>query len=197
MSGQYEAALEVSLSPVRLSHSCWLQDVSVILVQLNQPVNPTALLVQAGAFYAMGDFEHALVSFHRASMASNLLMKEKDEIMEGIKQSEEAIKNCLAVPENPFRNIEQATELFGQHFLTESLFELKSKLTKSRNESKPVTSKKSVFSEDIHYIEKFLLRMEELGGGSRLRSEATTALDYLADRKEFWGQHQPLRLEDK
>ena len=49
-------------------------------------------------------------------MASNLLMKEKDEIMEGIKQSEEAIKNCLAVPENPFRNIEEATGLFGQHF---------------------------------------------------------------------------------
>ena len=169
---------------------------SVILVQLNQPVNPTALLVQAGAFYAMGDFEHALVSFHRASMASNLLMKEKDEIMEGIKQSEEAIKNSLAVPENPFRNIEEATGLFGQHFLTESLYELKSKLTKSRNESKPLLTKKSDFSEDINYIERFLVRMEELGGGSGLTSEAASALDYLADRKEFWSQHQPPGLED-
>ena len=170
---------------------------SVILVQLNQPGNPTALLVQAGAFYAMGDFEHALVSFHRANMASNLLMKEKEEILEGIKQSEEAIKNCLTVPENPFRNIQQATGVFGQHFLTESLFELKSKLTRSRNESKPLPTRKSDFSEDINYIEKFLARLEELGGGSGLTCEASSALDYLADRKEFWSQHQPLRLEDK
>ena len=116
----------------------------MILVQLNQPVNPTALLVQAGAFYAMGDFEHALVSYHRANMASNLLMKEKEEIVEGIKQSEEAIKNCLAAPENPFRNIQQATGSFGQHFLTESLYELKSKLTKSRTESKKYSNYLSV-----------------------------------------------------
>ena len=173
---------------------------SVILVQLNQPANPTALLVQAGAFYAMGDFEHALVSFHRANMASNLLMKEKEEILEGIKQSEEAIKNCLTVPENPFRNIQQATGVFGQHFLTESLFELKSKLTRSRNESKPLPTRKSDFSEDINYMENLLVRMEELGGGSGLPSEAASALDYLADRKEFWSQHQPLGLlglEDK
>ena len=140
----------------------------------------------------MGDFEHALVSYHRANMASNLLMKEKEEIVEGIKQSEEAIKNCLAAPENPFRNIQQATGSFGQHFLTESLYELKSKLTKSRTESK-----KSDFSEDINYIQRLLGRMEKLGGGSGLTSEATSALDYLADRKEFWSQHQPLGLEDK
>ena len=170
---------------------------SVILVQLNQPGNPTALLVQAGAFYAMGDFEHALVSYHRANMASNLLMKEKDEIMEGIKQSEEAIKNCLTVPENPFRNIEQATGIFGQHFLTDSLYELKSKLTRSRNEGRRLVAKKSDFSEDIIYIEKFLSRLEEVGGGSRLTCEASSALDYLADRKEFWSQHQPPGLEEK
>ena len=148
----------------------------------------------------MGDFEHALVSFNRANMASNLLMKEKEEILEGIKQSEEAIKNCLTVPENPFRNIQQATGVFGQHFLTESLFELKSKLTRSRNESKPLPTRKSDFSEDINYMENLLVRMEELGGGSGLTSEAASALDYLADRKEFWSQHQPLGLlglEDK
>ena len=133
-------------------------------------------------------------------MASNLLMKEKEEILEGIKQSEEAIKNCLTVPENPFRNIQQATGVFGQHFLTESLFELKSKLTRSRNESKPLPTRKSDFSEDINYMENLLVRMEELGGGSGLTSEAASALDYLADRKEFWSQHQPLGLlglEDK
>ena len=84
----------------------------MILVQLNDPFNPSALLVQAGSFYAMGDFERALVSYHRANTANTLLMRERDQIMEGIKQSEEAIKNCLTIPENPFRNVEETSREF-------------------------------------------------------------------------------------
>ena len=30
--------------------------------------------------YAMGDYEHALVSYHKVNSVSNLLMKERDEI---------------------------------------------------------------------------------------------------------------------
>ena len=66
MCGQYEAALE---------------DVSIVLIQLNEPFNPGALLVQAAALYAMGDFEHALVSYHRANSINNLLKREKEEIL--------------------------------------------------------------------------------------------------------------------
>ena len=36
--------------------------------------------MQAGALYAMGDFEHALVSYHKANSEDSLLMKEKREI---------------------------------------------------------------------------------------------------------------------
>ena len=59
------------------------QDVSVVLIQLNRPFHPGALLVQAGALYAMGDFEHALVSYHKANSVESLLMREKREIEVG------------------------------------------------------------------------------------------------------------------
>ena len=37
-----------------------------ILIQLRIPDNPKALTVKGEALYNMGDFEHALVCFHRA-----------------------------------------------------------------------------------------------------------------------------------
>ena len=43
------------------------------------------------------------------------------------------------------------------------------------------------------YFENLLVKMRSLGGGEELTSEATSALDYLADRREFWTQHQPTR----
>ena len=160
----------------------------MILVQLNDPFNPSALLVQAGSFYAMGDFERALVSYHRASSSNTLLMREREQIIEGIKQSEEAIKNCLTIPENPFRNVEETSREFGRNFLNQSLYELKSSLTKSPNEPRP---KRSSFTEDMTYIENLLRKMRTAGGGKNLALEATSALDYLEDRREFWSQHQP------
>ena len=58
-----------------------LEDASLVLVNFNDPENPGALLVQANALYAMGDFEHALVSYHRALKQENILMTEKKEIL--------------------------------------------------------------------------------------------------------------------
>ena len=37
-----------------------------ILIRLRYPDNAKALTVKGEALYKMGDFEHALVSFHRA-----------------------------------------------------------------------------------------------------------------------------------
>ena len=37
-----------------------------ILIQLRYPSNPKALTVKGEALYNMGDFEHALVCFHKA-----------------------------------------------------------------------------------------------------------------------------------
>ena len=66
--GQYEEAL---------------QDAEFVLTNLQEPENPGALIVQANALYAMGDFEHSLVSFHRALKHEAILMSEKEEIQVG------------------------------------------------------------------------------------------------------------------
>ena len=66
MSGENEKALE---------------DAAFVLISLNDSENPGALLVQANALYAMGDFEHALVSYRRALRQDNALMCEKEEIL--------------------------------------------------------------------------------------------------------------------
>ena len=49
-----------------------LEDASLVLVNFNDPENPGALVVQADALYSMGDFEHALVSYHRAIKQDNI-----------------------------------------------------------------------------------------------------------------------------
>ena len=87
MCGQAEAALEVialRCGRLKLNSGFLNKDVSVVLIQLNRPFHPGALLVQAGALYAMGDFEHALVSYHKANSVESLLMREKREIEVGI-----------------------------------------------------------------------------------------------------------------
>ena len=63
--GEYEEALE---------------DAALVLINFNDPDNPGALIVQANSLYAMGDFEHALVSYYRAIKNENILMSEKEEI---------------------------------------------------------------------------------------------------------------------
>ena len=42
-----------------------------ILITLRYPANPKALTVKGEALYNMGDFEHALVCFHRAMKNAN------------------------------------------------------------------------------------------------------------------------------
>ena len=77
--GQYEEALE---------------DAAFVLINLQDPENPGALIVQANALYAMGDFEHSLVSFHRALKHEAILMSEKEEIQVGKKlQDNQTTKN--------------------------------------------------------------------------------------------------------
>ena len=51
---------------------------------------PAALLVRAQALYDTGQFEHALLSFHRAARQTGaVLMAEREQIQEGIRQAEQ------------------------------------------------------------------------------------------------------------
>ena len=57
-----------------------LEDAALVLIDLNDPDNPGALIVKANALYATGDFEHALVSYHKALKQETILISEKEEI---------------------------------------------------------------------------------------------------------------------
>ena len=54
-----------------------LQAADHILIKLRYPDNPKALTVKGEALYKMGDFEHALVSFHRATKFASTKVSSK------------------------------------------------------------------------------------------------------------------------
>ena len=60
-----------------------LEDATFVLKNLRDPGNPGALIVKGNALYAMGDFEHSLMSFHKALKNEAILKSEKEEIQVG------------------------------------------------------------------------------------------------------------------
>ena len=60
-----------------------LDDATFVLKNLKDPENPGALIVRANALYAMGDFEHSLMSFHKALKNAAIIKSEKKEIQVG------------------------------------------------------------------------------------------------------------------
>ena len=142
--------------------------------------------------YAMGDFEHALVSYHKANSVSNLLMKEREEIVEGIRKSEDAINKVLN-DSKTFQNINDCIKNLGSSFLNLPLYEFKTVLLNirtsagSRRNSGQQTGRN--LSNDIEYIARLMTKLQVLDTNEKITREADSALNYLADRKEFWSQH--------
>ena len=142
--------------------------------------------------YAMGDFEHALVSYHKANSVTNLLMKEREEIVEGIRKSEDAINKILN-DSKTFRNINDCIKNLGSSFLNLPLYEFKTLLlnirtsARSRRNSGQQTGRN--LSNDIEYIGRLMTKLQVLDTNEKITREADSALNYLADRNEFWSQH--------
>ena len=142
--------------------------------------------------YAMGDFEHALVSYHKANSVTNLLMKEREEIVEGIRKSEDAINKVLN-DSKTFQNINDCIKNLGSSFLNLPLYEFKTVLlnirtsARSRRNSGQQTGRN--LSNDIEYIGRLMTRLQVLDTNEKITREADSALNYLADRNEFWSQH--------
>ena len=140
----------------------------------------------------MGDFEHALVSYHKANSVTNLLMKEREEIVEGIRKSEDAINKILN-DSKTFQNINDCINNLGSSFLNLPLYEFKTVLLNirtsagSRRNSGQQTGRN--LSNDIEYIGRLMTRLQVLDTNEKITREADSALNYLADRKEFWSQH--------
>ena len=70
-----------------------LEAADEIIVTLREKDNSEALAVKAEALYNMGNFEHALLCFHRALRSSTV--RERAGLKHGIKRTELAVTNAV------------------------------------------------------------------------------------------------------
>jgi len=182
-----------------------LEDSSAVLVDFNKPTCAGALIVQAQALYALGNFEHALVSHHRASRQEGLLMSEREEIQVGIQRTEEAVCNSLGEAAGLFfQNIGEVLHRVPSSFLGVSWFKLKSLVSEeasigsfeqsagSRLRTRQRDRKfLNQIAEEKIYLEDLMSRLSCLEGGDAVAGEAEAALDFIQDRREFWSQQKP------
>ncbi|XP_054616693.1 outer dynein arm-docking complex subunit 4 [Dunckerocampus dactyliophorus] len=144
------------------------------------------LYQKAEALYCMGEFEFALVFYHRGRK----LRPQIQEFQLGIQKAQEAIENSVSVP---------------AHIIKQKLIHGDaSKLQKDEEHTrKPQTSKMEKtskkylgeFYEDRKYLEN-LLKDEDLvkgrtRSGEQLQDVIQSCLTYLDDCAEFWNQQKP------
>ena len=77
----------------------------------------------------------------------------------------------------------------GRNFLNLSLYEFKSTLDETQRD-KTGFKKMDELSEDMKYFDNLIKKIDELGGNSNVTKEASNAINFLSDRKEFWSQHK-------
>ena len=86
--------------------------------------------------------------------------------------------------------METCIEALGSDFLSLSLYEFKSSLTNCHAKDRSKKEVKDDFDEDIKYIDNFITKINQLGGNPSMMQQASSARDYLEDRKEFWSQQR-------
>ena len=177
-----------------------LTDAAEVLKE--QEDSPDALIVRAEALYSLGDYEHALVSFYRASRSADtgLLMAEKEAIKVGIRRAEEAIINTVGTAADCFfRSIDTVLKQVPDSFLKASWWELKPLIRAqgslgprhlARREDKRCLERMAL---DKRYLENLVPRIQGLVGEQEdgVVAESQAALDFLEERREFWSQQRP------
>lgn len=166
------------------------------------------LYQKAEALYSKGDFEHALVNFHRGGK----LRPDKEEFKLGIQKSEEAIDN--AIGSNAKVKLENKGDLsfFAKQDEAKKSNKGYSKPTtqatraqqpvvnRGKNPKSPVNSEKTVkqllgeLYADKEYLEKLMGDQGFIHGCSskQIYDLVQEGLDYLHTRTEFWRQQEPL-----
>ncbi|VDI22712.1 Hypothetical predicted protein [Mytilus galloprovincialis] len=176
------------------------------------------LYQKAEALYQLGDFETALVFFHRG----HKLRPELQELRMGIQKSEEAINNSIGVPESVKLQASGDLSYFFKH--EEAVF-LQSKAKQSKGTYQKPGAKKETKKErerpksggdsktikqllgelygDKEYLEK-LMKDKSLTGEKSpmerdIKHKVYDGLEYLNSRADFWRQQKPMyaRKRDK
>uniref|UniRef100_H2Z3S7 Outer dynein arm-docking complex subunit 4 n=1 Tax=Ciona savignyi TaxID=51511 RepID=H2Z3S7_CIOSA len=165
------------------------------------------LYQKAEALYQMGDFEYALVFYHRG----HKLRPELQEFRLGIQKAQEAINNCVGNPssvklENKgdlsfFNKMDEGkgkTKQRGQYRPPPKPAAAKTNRTQGRKSGTSSRTAKALLGElyaDKEYLEK-LLKDDDLvkgsSGGMSIYDLVTSGINYLDTRTEFWRQQKPM-----
>ncbi|XP_070704436.1 outer dynein arm-docking complex subunit 4 isoform X1 [Pempheris klunzingeri] len=155
------------------------------------------LYQKAEALYYMGEFEFALVFYHRGQK----LRPQVQEFRLGIQKAQEAIENCVGSPSSAkleikgdlsFLQRDEEPSAAVQHLRTDRK-QQSQKTPKSERTTKQLLGE---FYSDKKYLEK-LLEDEDLvkgrtKGGERLQDVIQSCLTYLDTCTEFWSQEKPV-----
>ncbi|XP_026233420.1 tetratricopeptide repeat protein 25 [Anabas testudineus] len=163
------------------------------------------LYQKAEALYYMGEFEFALVFYHRGKK----LRPQVQEFRLGIQKAQEAIENSVGSPTSVKLEIkgdlsflqkdeERAPPITAIQHLTKERKQKPPKIPKSEKTTKQLLGE---FYSDKKYLEN-LLKDEDLvkgkmKGGEKLQDVIQNSLTYLDTCTEFWNQEKPLCARDK
>ncbi|NXG19883.1 TTC25 protein, partial [Grallaria varia] len=160
------------------------------------------LYQKAETLYTMGDFEFALVFYHRGRR----LRPDQHKFQLGINKAEEAIINCIGNPASvKLENKEELGFVSRQAESRKTNQKLHNKLTKDQKgarKQEPVKNPKTErqllgrLYDDKAYLEK-LLKDEDLmqtstRQGLKVADLVLDGISYLSQRRDFWQQHKPI-----
>lgn len=165
------------------------------------------LYQKAEALYTMGDFEFALVFYHRG----HKLRPELQEFRLGIQKVEQAINNSIGSPESVKLEIKGDLSFFDKvderkkprpkscsSSRKKNLSEHSQKTPKSQRTAKKLLGE---FYTDKEYLEKLLKDEDLIKGktrtGERVQDIIVSSISYLDTRTEFWRQHKPIYARER
>ncbi|XP_053550123.1 outer dynein arm-docking complex subunit 4 [Bombina bombina] len=165
------------------------------------------LYQKAEALYAMGDFEFALVFYHRGYK----LRPEQQEFRLGIQKAQEAIENSVGTPSSvKLENKGEALFLSRQAEIKRTKQKVQVKVAKKdskKQKDDPVRSQKTVrqllgeLYNDKEYLEALLkdeaLVKENTRSGIKLQDLIMNGITYLDTRTEFWRQQKPIYARER
>jgi tetratricopeptide (TPR) repeat protein len=132
------------------------------------------LLLKAEALYLMGEFEHALMFYHRGQK----LRPETEDFRLGIQKCQEAIDNSVGGPEVIQLDVESR----------------KKSASKQRATKKATRSNLGEMYDDRKFLEKLAkdsALMKDHSGKNSVGELINQGIRYLDDRADFWTQQKP------
>ncbi|KAH9524770.1 Tetratricopeptide repeat protein 25 [Bulinus truncatus] len=168
-----------------------------------------ALNMKAEALYQKGDFENALVFYHRG----NKLRPELQEFRLGIQKCEEAIDNSIGDPVSVqleatgdlsyFYKQNEKKQQKGYTKVNQPKKEEKKERQRPQDSSKSKTTKELLgqLYQDKEFLEKLFDSLSNNGNKTDdyIKGRACDGLEYLNNRSDFWRQQKPMyaRVKDQ